>query len=315
MARKASIPDEIMRHKPCNCCRIRDDGGVYRVYKYGALKLRNGSWSSDWGYLIGKIIPGEGFMPNKRYLRELEERHQFDFSDGITDVAYGQYALLMFLSGDVIEKLGVCFPAKKAKQIYSYALILCANGFICVDLIDDFYQESVLALKFADYSIEMDHNALLSLLYDLGNNTDATKMFEHAMTGGVSEDTTGDCYTQLICVPGNDFAGKEYNRWGIGNYDNLIMNDKRLIDTRIQDNSARRGFDFILFVTGVIRTRIEGAVRGLHDPGISSYGLLVKAGHMRMVLEDDKWKLCNTRKKDLELLKGIGFVPEAVLKV
>ena len=72
MGRKSSIPEDILQYKPCTCCRVRNDNGTYRVYKYNAVKLSNGSWSSDWGYLIGKIIPGKGFSPNKRYLKEQE---------------------------------------------------------------------------------------------------------------------------------------------------------------------------------------------------------------------------------------------------
>ena len=70
MARKSSLPEEVTRYKPCKCARIRNDGGIYRVYKYSAVKLASGEWSSDYGYLIGKIIPGEGFFPNKGYQKE-----------------------------------------------------------------------------------------------------------------------------------------------------------------------------------------------------------------------------------------------------
>ena len=68
MARKSSIPDSILQYVPCKCCRLRNDGDVYRVYKYSAIKLPSGKWSSDYGYLIGKILPEKGFFPNKRYL-------------------------------------------------------------------------------------------------------------------------------------------------------------------------------------------------------------------------------------------------------
>ena len=43
MAHKSSIPEEISQYKPCNCCRIRNDNGTYRVYKYNAVKLSNGT--------------------------------------------------------------------------------------------------------------------------------------------------------------------------------------------------------------------------------------------------------------------------------
>ena len=41
------IPDEILQYKPCKCCRIRNDNGIYRVYKYSAVKLSSGKWSSN----------------------------------------------------------------------------------------------------------------------------------------------------------------------------------------------------------------------------------------------------------------------------
>ena len=75
VARKSSLPEDVTRFKPCKCARIRNDGGVYRVYKYSAVKLASGNWSSDYGYLIRKIVAGEGFFPNKRYQKELAEQN------------------------------------------------------------------------------------------------------------------------------------------------------------------------------------------------------------------------------------------------
>ena len=115
MARKSTIPDEILQHKPCKCCRIQKNNGTYYVYKYSSVKLSDGNWSSDWGYCIGKIIPGSGFSPNKRYLKELDEQNETVFSDSITDAAYGQYALLQTLSQDIRRKLYKCFPARRAQ--------------------------------------------------------------------------------------------------------------------------------------------------------------------------------------------------------
>ncbi len=137
MDRKSSLPENVTCFKPCNCSRIRNDNGVYRVHKYRTVKLASGKWSSDHGYLIGKIIPGEGFFPNKRYQKELAGQEPLSFPDGITDVCYGNYALLMHLSTDVFEKLKACFLPERAAQIYCYALILCVNGFLHLDQVDD----------------------------------------------------------------------------------------------------------------------------------------------------------------------------------
>jgi hypothetical protein len=86
MSRTSNIPAEISKYRPCKSSRIRyDSDGTYRVYKYKAKKLASGRWASDSGYLIGKIIPEEGFIPNKRYMKELEEQGIITYSDGITE--------------------------------------------------------------------------------------------------------------------------------------------------------------------------------------------------------------------------------------
>lgn len=498
MARKSSIPDEISQYKPCNCCRIRNDHGTYRVYKYNAVKLPSGRWSSDWGYLIGKIIPGKGFSPNKRYRRELEEQNEIPFSDAITDVAYGQYSLLMFLSEDILEKLEACFPIEKAAQIYSYSLILCANGFVHIDQIDDFFQESFLSLAFKGYAFKMGYTALSSLLHDLGMKGNPVKAFEQALIDESSKNvaidghvirscsaendlaepgyklnlmkapqvnlliaydiklrlplmyrtyrgssvdkksvvellesrsftdtkfvadrgffsepvlklmsqngnryivpvpandknfkrikktlayTSGefvyksgkkDCarvvyyeeqidkttrilvfkdedennskrksYKQLMDAGENNYTQERYDkycewwgvyflqtntsesadavysdykdRWSIETFNNYIKNDADFNDLKLQDYYVDHGFDFIMLVTGLIHSKLNEAVKRLNKSSISTFDILVKAGHMRMVYNGQKqWELHNTRTKDLDLLRQIGYVPEAI---
>ena len=210
MARKSSLPDEVTRFKPCKCARIRNDGGVYRVYKYSAVKLASGEWSSDYGYLIGKIIPGEGFIPNKRYQKELAEQMQKTFSDGITDVAYGQYALLLKITRDVLEQLKVCFLPERAAQIYCYAMILCVNGFVHVDQVDDFYQESFLSLVYRKYSFKMGYTALANLLHDLGSRGEPVKLFEQKLIDSCSKNVAIDGHVIRSCSMDNDLAEPGY---------------------------------------------------------------------------------------------------------
>jgi len=500
MATISSIPQEILQYKPSTCCRIRKDGNTYRVYKYSAVKLPSGKWSSNYGNLIGKIIPGKGFSPNKRYLKELEETNGSVFTDGITDVAYGQYALLCSLSEDVLEKLEKCFPVERATQIYAYAVILCANGFLHIDQIDDFYQESVLSIFYKDYSFRMGYTALSSLLRDLGMKTNPIKEFEQSLIDNSSKNVAIDGHVIRSCseenylaeagyktrqlkapqvnlliaydivnkVPlmyrtfrgssvdkksveeflksrsftntkfivdrgffsenvlklmsenGNtyiiplspnnknfkqikenlDFSAGEFvyksgkkdcariiyheeyidentrvlvfkdvdennskrknykrmmdlgeegytrenydavsewwgvyflqttstdpanvvysdykGRWSIETYNNYIKNDADFNDLKIQDYYVQHGFDFIMLVTGLIHARLMEAVRTLNKPSISTFDVLIKAGHMRMVADEESWHIHNTRKKDLELLELIGFTPEVTLNV
>lgn len=498
MARKSSLPDEITRYKPCKSTRIRNDNGIYRVYKYGSMKLSSGKWSSDYGYLIGKIIPGEGFLPNKRYLKELSEANQNAFSDVITDVAYGNYALLIHLSGDVIEKLNKCFVPEKAAQIYCYALILCANGFVHIDQVDDFFQESLLSLKYQGYSFKMGQAAVAGLLRDLGSRGKPVRQFEQNLIDECSKNVAidghvirscstendlaeagykmgllkapqvnvliaydirnkvplvyrtfrgssvdkksvlellesrsfketkflvdrgffskevlkkmsenGNCYTiplaesnarvkrikktlqytsgEFVYKPGkkasarvvyyeewidsgtriiaykdmdeNNSKRKSYkqhidegdasytqenyekycdwwgvyflqtttrddaaavygdykDRWSIETYNNYIKNDAGFNDLKIQDYYVQHGFDFIMLVTGLIHSRLNDAVVKLKKTSISTFDVLVKAGHLRMVLEESEWRIHNTRTRDLDLLKELGFIPETVI--
>ena len=496
MGRKSSIPDEISQYKPCNCCRIRNDNGTYRVYKYNAVKLSNGNWSSDWGYLIGKIIPGKGFSPNKRYLKELEKSKPVPFSDGITDVAYGQYSLLMFLTEDILARLERCFTLERAGQIYAYALILCANGFVYIDQVDEYYQESFLSLVYRDYAFKMGYTALASLLHDLGSKTNPVKAFEQSLIDDSSKSIAIDGHVIRSCSTENDLAepgyklnqlkasqvnlliaydiktkiplmyrtyrgssvdkrsvidllesrsftdtkfivdrgffsdtvltlmstnGNRYimpvpsnnkdfkrikktlaytsgefvyksskkssarivyyeekltattriivfkdedennskrksykqmmdagennytqenyekycewwgvyflqtntdetaaevysdykDRWSIETYNNYVKNDACFNNLKLQDYYADHGFDFIMLVTGLLHSKLNEAVKLLNKPSISTSDILIKAGHMRMVCdENNQWKLHNTRTKDLELLKQLDYTPE-----
>ena len=500
MARKSSIPDEILKHRPCKCVRLRKDGDIYRVYKYKAIKLPSGKWSNDRGYLIGKIIPGEGFSPNKRYLKELETEGKIPFTDEITDVAYGQYALLMHLSEDVFEKLNNCFTLEKAAQIYVYALILCANGFVHVDQIDEFYQESILSIRFKNFSFKTGYTALSNLLHELGSKTNPIRKFEQQLIDDSSKNIAidghvirscsiendlaepgykmgllkapqinvliaydiknniplmyrtyrgssvdkksaedfirsrsftdtkfivdrgfysakilelmsqnGNCYIIPVPSSNKDFkriketleyssgefiyksspktsarilyyeeklndnrriiffkdvdennskrksykqlmdAGEDKytqenydkycdwwgvcvlqttsgesasevysdykDRWSIETYNNYIKNEADFNDLKIQDYYNAHGFDFIMLVTGLIHSRLNEAVKGLKKSNISIYDILIKSGHMRMVLNDGEWKLHNTRTKDIELLKAVGFTPELIYSI
>ena len=495
MARKSSLPENVTRFKPCKCARIRNDNGVYRVYKYSSVKLSSGEWSSDYGYLIGKIIPGEGFFANKRYQQELAGQNREQFPDGITDVAYGQYALLLKLTQDVSEKLKACFLQERAAQIYCYSLIMCVNGFIHMDQVDDLYQESFLSLVYRNYSFKMGYTALSNLLHDLGLRGNPVRMFEQELIDSCSKNVAidghvirscstendlaepgyklgllkapqvnvliaydiknhvplmyrtyrgssvdkksvenlltsrtfkdtkfmvdrgffsetvltlmsrnGNCYiiplamgnkdvkrikktleytsgefiyksgrkntariiyyeeqldndTRIIVfkdVDENNSKRKSYQqlmdmgetnytqenyekycdwwgvyflqttckepasavysdykgRWSIETYNNYIKNDADFNDLKIQDYYVQHGFDFIMLVTGLMHERLNEAIKLINKPSVSTYDVLIKAGHMRMVQRDNEWQLHNTRTKDLALLESLGFVPD-----
>ena len=211
MARKSTIPDSVSRYKPCKCVRLRNDGnGVYRVYRYSAVKLSSGNWSSNYGSLIGKIIDGVGFFPNKKYQKELESQEKEHFSDETTDLEYGNYAMLQALSKDILEKLKKFFPGERAEQIYTYSLILCANGFVHIDQVDEYFQESIMSLQYASYSFKMGYKALAGLLHELGMKGNPVKDFEQSLIDDSSGNVAIDGHVIRSCSNNNLLSENGY---------------------------------------------------------------------------------------------------------
>lgn len=210
MARQSSVPEEILRHVPCKCCRVRKEGNIYRVYKYKAIKLPSGKWSSDYGVLIGKIIPGKGFCPNKRYHEIVQDNDTPIISDRMCVLEYGQYALLIFLALDVYAMLDICFSADVAAQIFCYGIILCANGFIHVDQVNEYYIQSIMSSMFADFSFKMGYAALATLLHKLGTETDPVREFEQRLIDSSSKNIAIDGHVIRSCSNENDLAEPGY---------------------------------------------------------------------------------------------------------
>lgn len=205
-----NIPENIAKYKPCNSVRIRNDNGTYRVYRYHSIQLPSGKWSSNYGDLIGKIIPDVGFVPNKRYEEELRMEQKLRFEDSITDLSYGRYGLLMELSHGICAMLEACFTIDVAAQIYCYALILCANGFMHVDQVDGFYKESVLSLLYKGYGFRMGADALGTLLRDLGSRIERVEAFEQNLIDGCSGDVAIDGHAIRSMSNENDLSEPGY---------------------------------------------------------------------------------------------------------
>lgn len=73
----------------------------------------------------------------------------------------------------------------------------------------------------------------------------------------------------------------------------------------------QHGFDFIMLVTGLMHSKLNEAVKALDKSSLSTFDILIKSGHMRMIQQSDgSWRLTNTRAKDLEILSAMGFVPQ-----
>ena len=117
----------------------------------------------------------------------------------------------------------------------------------------------------------------------------------------VLQDTTGQSASAVY----SDYKG----RWSIETYNNYIKNDADFNDLKNQDYYCAHGFDFIMLVTGLIHSRLNEAVKALGKSSLSTHDILIKSGHMRMVLHDEQWSLHNTRTRDIELFEKMGFTP------
>ena len=171
------------------------------------------------------------------------------------------------------------------------------------------------------YEERIDDSTRIIVYKDEDENNSKRKSYKQLMDAG-ENNYTQENYDKFcewwgvyfLQTNTDEAASKVYSdykdRWSIETYNNYLKNDADFRDLKLQDYYADHGFDFIMLVTGLIHSRLNETVKQLNKSNISTFDLLVKAGHMRMVLEGDIWKLRNTRAKDLELLKAIGYEPD-----
>ena len=159
-----SIPEEIKQHRPGPCTEIKLINGHYYVYMYQSVKLPSGRWGKKTGRNIGTIVPNTGFIPNRNYHLYKDEESQ----DEITVLEYGQYALIETVAEDILSSLRKYFPENRAFQIFAYAGILYANGFVHLDQIQSYYEQSWLAQDYKKLPLKMGKTVLGNLLDDLG---------------------------------------------------------------------------------------------------------------------------------------------------
>ena len=78
----------------------------------------------------------------------------------------------------------------------------------------------------------------------------------------------------------------------------------------VQDYYKEQGLAFIMLITGQIHQKMISAVRSLDDNTISVHDILLMARCMKMERRGNNWNLKNARKRDLQILKLLGFEPK-----
>ena len=87
---------------------------------------------------------------------------------------------------------------------------MCANGFVHIDQIDDFYQESFLSVMYRNYAFKMGYTALTNLLHDLGLRGNPVKAFEQSLINNSSKNIAIDGHVIRSCSGENDLAEPGY---------------------------------------------------------------------------------------------------------
>lgn len=200
------IPEEISRFRPGACTEIKLINGHYYVYMYQSIKLASGKWGKKTGKSIGTIIPVKGFVPNRNYSLYTGE----ESPDDITVLEYGQYALTYEVASDILCSLEKYFPADRAAQIFSYACLLFANGFIHTDQVQHYYEQSWLSKENSMFSFGMGSTALGTLLDDLGRRTKRVTNYELAAINESSSAIAIDGHAIRSCSDENDLGESGY---------------------------------------------------------------------------------------------------------
>ena len=108
------------------------------------------------------------------------------------------------------------------------------------------------------------------------------------------------------------FAGYK-KRWGIETFYQYLKNNADFNDLMIQDYYKEQGLSFVMLITGQIHQKMINAVRKLNNNAISVHDILLMARCMKMERRGNSWNLKNARKRDLQILKQMGFEPQVTV--
>lgn len=113
-------------------------------------------------------------------------------------------------------------------------------------------------------------------------------------------------------TPEEIFSGYK-KRWGIETFYQYLKNIGDFNDLKIQDYCKEQGLSFIMLITGQIHQKMIYAVKLLNDNTISIHDVLLMARCMKLERRANNWNLKNTRKRDLQILKKLGFEPKLMI--
>lgn len=153
-----AVPEEIRKMKPKGST-VKVVNGSYYVYTNSRHKdAESGKWKTDAGKLIGKVVPGVGFIPKGAHAK----------SGQITCYEYGEYLLACAFAKDDHARLRECFDPDEALQLFALACIFAFEGYVGLKPSEAFFERSLIS---HDYPcLKYSYHRISKLLSAIGRN-------------------------------------------------------------------------------------------------------------------------------------------------
>ena len=188
--------------------------------------------------------------------------------------------------------------------------------------IDSFYYRSGKKHARIEYMTRrISDSAYVYVFRDIDENEKCRYNYQHCMELGRSgytrekfeqnKETFGVYVLQSNSAKSaQEVFGGYKKRWGIETLYQYLKNKADFNDLMIQDYYKEQGFAFLMLVTGQIHQKMITAVKKLGNNAISVHDILLMARCMKMERRGSNWNLKNARKRDLQILKQLGFEPK-----
>ena len=208
---KYAVPESIRQMKPKGTM-VKCISGHYYVYEYSTVTGPDGKRRTEMGKAIGSIREGIGFIPNNNFACDTE----------ITSLEFGEYAITLANSGETLSLLRECFNPEDAARIYAVAIIHFVHGFTYLKDIKDYYDMSILSLRFP--GLKMGYESLTNLYDTLGRRQTNVLKMEQKLVDRSSKQAAIDGHVIGCESDENDLAEKGYKFRKIGEaQENLLM--------------------------------------------------------------------------------------------
>lgn len=198
---KYSVPEEIRAMKPRGTC-VKNIKGHYYVYEQKNIQDEYGNWHRKSGACIGKIEYGLGFVSNEvKY-----------YDDRITTLEYGQYAITLANTQQVLDRLLRFFEKEDAYRIYILSVVHFVNTFQHRKSVNDYVEQSFLSILYP--SLKFGDESVSRLVDTLGRRQERVQGFEQSLVDQSSGKMAVDGHVIKCCSYQNDTAayGNKYRQ-------------------------------------------------------------------------------------------------------